>query len=350
MSQHPWRQRRLSPFTRHLRPVSQALFSLVITLIGLLIFTFMLSHLSPVDPVLQLAGDHASESTYQQIRTQLGLDQPLPVQFWRYLCQLAKGNLGVSHVTGQPVLSDLMHAFPATIELATSAMLLGAFAGVSLALCSAWKPGSWLDNVVRLISLLGYSVPVFWVGLLSLFLFYARLHWSAGPGRLDDLYLYTLQPHTGFILIDSALSGDPALFFNAIAHLWLPVVVLGTLAMASLTRLIRVALLEESQKDYVVLAKAKGCGQGRIVLQHLFPNISATMITVLLLTYASLLEGSVLTEIVFAWPGIGRYMTMALFAADTPAILGTTLLIGLCYIVINAVADRLIWFMDPRTR
>lgn len=324
--------------------------SLLVTLLGLLAFTFMLSHLSPVDPALQIAGDHASESTYAQVRHDLGLDKPLPVQFWHYLTHLAYGDLGISSLTNQAVSSDLLRTFPATIELATCAMIFGAFFGIVLALLAAWKPGSLLDNLARMISLLGYSVPVFWLGLLGLLLFYAVLHWSAGPGRLDDIWIYTLEPKTGLVLVDSWLSGDPEMFRNAVAHLWLPVVVLGLLAMAGITRLLRAALLEESSKEYVTLARAKGASRGRILLLHVFPNVRGTLITVLALSYATLLEGSVLTETVFAWPGVGRYMTTALFASDTPAILGSTLLIGSCFIILNALADALTWLTDPRTR
>ena len=330
--------------------LATGLVSLAVTLLGLLAFTFTLSHLSPVDPVLQIAGDHASESTYAQVRQELGLDQPLLMQFWHYLTHLAHGDLGISRLTNSPVASDLLRTFPATIELATCAMIFGAFFGIVLALIAAWKPGSLVDNLARLISLLGYSVPVFWLGLLGLLLFYAVLHWSAGPGRLDDIWIYTLEPKTGLVLIDSWLSGDSEMFRNAIAHLWLPVVVLGLLAMAGITRLLRAALLEESSKEYVTLARAKGASRGRILLLHVFPNVRGTLITVLALSYATLLEGSVLTETVFAWPGVGRYMTTALFASDTPAILGSTLLIGGCFIMLNALADALTYLTDPRTR
>lgn len=330
--------------------IATGLLSLAVTLLGLLAFTFMLSHLSPVDPVLQIVGEHASESTYAQARQALGLDKSLPMQFWYYLTHLVHGDLGISHLTNQPVASDLVRTFPATLELATCAMFFGAFFGILLALLAVWKPGSLMDNLARLVSLLGYSVPVFWLGLLGLLLFYAVLHWSAGPGRLDDIWVYTLEPKTGLVLMDSWLSGDPEMFRNAVAHLWLPAVVLGLLSMATITRLLRAALLEESSKEYVTLARAKGAGRGRILLLHVLPNVRGTLITVLALSYTSLLEGSVLTETVFAWPGVGRYMTTALFAADTPAILGCTLLIGGCFITLNALADALTWLTDARTR
>ncbi|WJV66845.1 ABC transporter permease [Pectobacteriaceae bacterium CE70] len=324
--------------------------SLIVTMLGLLAFTFTLSHLSPIDPVLQLAGDHASESTYAQARHSLGLDQPVIMQFWHYLAHLAQGDMGISRITTQPVFSDLLRTFPATFELATCAILVGATGGIILALLAALKPGSVLDNLVRLISLLGFSVPVFWLGLLGLLLFYAVLHWSAGPGRLDDIWIYSLEPHTGLVLVDAWLSGDSDMFRNAIAHLWLPVAVLGLLSMASITRLLRAALLEESNKEYVVLARAKGAGRWRILIRHVLPNVRGTLITLLVIAYTSLLEGSVLTETVFAWPGVGRYLTNALFAADTPAILGATLMIGTLFILLNALADALTYLTDPRTR
>lgn len=332
------------------RRILTNLLSLVVTLLGLLVFIFVLSHLSPVDPVLQIVGDHASASTYVQVKHQLGLDQPLPIQFWHYIEQLFQGNLGTSQTTGQPVLSDLLRTFPATFELATCSLLFGAGFGIGLATIAVCKPGGWFDNLARVISLLGYSVPVFWLGLLGLLLFYAVLHWSAGPGQLDDLYTYTLEPKTHLVLVDSWLSGDREMFLNALAHLWLPVVILGLFSMATITRLLRAALLEENHKEYVILALAKGAGRSRIVFQHLLPNVSSSLITVVMLSYVSLLEGSVLTENVFSWPGLGRYLTNALFASDMPAILGSTLLIGSCFVLFNALTDALVWLTDPRTR
>ena len=246
--------------------------SLALTLLGLLLFTFMLSHLAPIDPALQVASDHASEATYAQVRHELGLDLPLPVQFWRYLVHLAHGDLGISRITAQPVLSDLLRTFPATVELATCAIILGALGGITLAFLAVLKPGSWLDNAARLLSLIGYSVPIFWLSLLGLLLFYATLHWSAGPGRLDDIYLYSMEPRSGFVLIDSWLSGDRDMFYNAIGHLWLPVVALALLSMAGITRLLRAAMLEECNKEYVTLARSKGPGACAFCCAMCFPT------------------------------------------------------------------------------
>ncbi|STT49977.1 putative ABC transport system permease component [Klebsiella pneumoniae] len=224
-----------------------------------MLVTFSLSALSPVDRVLQIVGDHASQSTYDQVRHQLGLDQPLPVQFWHYLVNLAHGDLGIASATGQPVLHDLLAVFPATLELATLALIVGAVTGHRRrGAVRPLRPVSPWDLAVRTFTLLGNSVPIFWLGLLMLALFYARLQWAPGPGRLDDIYQYTVEPRSGFALIDTWLSGDTAAFKNAIGHLALPVLVLAYYSLASITRLTRSACLSEMNKEYILLARAKG--------------------------------------------------------------------------------------------
>ncbi|MBW5539436.1 ABC transporter permease subunit [Klebsiella pneumoniae] len=304
-------------FSTHLTRLLQGLFTLLLTLFGLLLVTFSLSALSPVDRVLQIVGDHASQSTYDQVRHQLGLDQPLPVQFWHYLVNLAHGDLGIASATGQPVLHDLLAVFPATLELATLALIVGAVLGiVAGVLCAR----------------------------------YARLQWAPGPGRLDDIYQYTVEPRSGFALIDTWLSGDTAAFKNAIGHLALPVLVLAYYSLASITRLTRSACLSEMNKEYILLARAKGAGEMTILLRHVLPNIRGTLLTVTALAWTSMLEGAVLTETVFSWPGIGRYLTTALFAGDTTAIMGGTLLIGVSFVLINNLTDLLVRLTDPRVR
>lgn len=335
-------------FSTHLTRLLQGLFTLLLTLFGLLLVTFSLSALSPVDRVLQIVGDHASQSTYDQVRHQLGLDQPLPVQFWHYLVNLAHGDLGIASATGQPVLHDLLAVFPATLELATLALIVGAVLGIVAGVLCARYAGSPWDLAVRTFTLLGNSVPIFWLGLLMLALFYARLQWAPGPGRLDDIYQYTVEPRSGFALIDTWLSGDTAAFKNAIGHLALPVLVLAYYSLASITRLTRSACLSEMNKEYILLARAKGAGEMSILLRHVLPNIRGTLLTVIALAYTSMLEGAVLTETVFSWPGIGRYLTTALFAGDMSAIMGGTLLIGVCFVLINNLTDVLVRLTDPR--
>jgi len=334
----------------HITRALQSLLTLALTLFGLLLITFSLSALSPVDRVLQIVGDHASQSTYDQVRHQLGLDQPLPLQFWHYLVNLAHGDLGIASSTGQPVLHDLLSVFPATLELATLALIMGALLGVAAGVLCARFVGTPWDFAVRTFTLLGNSVPIFWLGLLMLALFYARLQWSAGPGRLDDIYQYTVDARTGFVLIDTWLSGDMAAFKNAFAHLVLPVLLLAYYALASITRLTRSACLSEMNKEYILLAQAKGAGEMSILLRHVLPNIRGTLLTVIALAWTSMLEGAVLTETVFSWPGIGRYLTTALFAGDTTAIMGGTLLIGVCFVLINNLTDLLVRLTDPRIR
>ncbi|THO27224.1 ABC transporter permease [Klebsiella pneumoniae] len=335
-------------FSTHLTRLLQGLFTLLLTLFGLLLVTFSLSALSPVDRVLQIVGDHASQSTYDQVRHQLGLDQPLPVQFWHYLVNLAHGDLGIASATGQPVLHDLLAVFPATLELATLALIVGAVLGIVAGVLCARYAGSPWDLAVRTFTLLGNSVPIFWLGLLMLALFYARLQWAPGPGRLDDIYQYTVEPRSGFALIDTWLSGDTAAFKNAIGHL--TVLVLAYYSLASITRLTRSACLSEMNKEYILLARAKGAGEMTILLRHVLPNIRGTLLTVTALAWTSMLEGAVLTETVFSWPGIGRYLTTALFAGDTTAIMGGTLLIGVSFVLINNLTDLLVRLTDPRVR
>jgi peptide/nickel transport system permease protein len=328
----------------------QGIATLAFTLAGLLLVTFGLSRLSPVDPAVQILGDHASQSAYAEMRRTLGLNDPWPVQFERYVVRLAHGDLGVSLSTGERVNNELRRVFPATMELASLSLVLSTLVGLPLGILAAGRPRGVLDGVVRVVSLLGNSLPIYWLGLLALYVFYAHWHWVAGPGRLDDAYEYTIDMRSGSVLLDSWRSGVPGAFTNAVAHLILPVVLLAAYAVGNVTRLSRAALLNEGDKEYVMLARAKGAGEARVLLGHMLPNAAAVIVTVVALTYANLLEGAVLIETVFAWPGLGRYLTTALFAADTPAVLGGTLLIGVCFVLINGLTDVLVKLVDPRTR
>jgi len=328
----------------------QGIATLAFTLAGLLLVTFGLSRLSPVDPAVQILGDHASQSAYAEMRRTLGLNDPWPVQFERYVVRLAHGDLGVSLSTGERVSDELRRVFPATMELASLSLVLSTLVGLPLGILAAGRPRGVLDGVVRVVSLLGNSLPIYWLGLLALYVFYAHWHWVAGPGRLDDAYEYTIDMRSGSVLLDSWRSGVPGAFTNAVAHLILPVVLLAAYAVGNVTRLSRAALLNEGGKEYVMLARAKGAGEARVLLGHMLPNAAAVIVTVVALTYANLLEGAVLIETVFAWPGLGRYLTTALFAADTPAVLGGTLLIGVCFVLINGLTDVLVKLVDPRTR
>ena len=330
------------------RKIGSRLASLIATLGLLLAVTFFLQSRSPLDPALLIAGDHASETRYQAVRTELGLGKPWWDQLGLWVARLARGDLGISHTTGQPVVSDLARAYPATLELTTLAVLWASLVGIPLGAWAASRPRGPGDAAVRLLTTLGNSVPIFWSGLLLLALFYAHLHWTAGPGRLDDAYAFSVTHPTGFLLIDVLLSGDPGAWGNAWAHLVLPTLLLGAYALGTLCRLTRSVCLGELRQDYVVFARSKGAGQTRVLFGHVLPNAAAPIAITVGLAITSLLEGAVLTETIFAWPGLGRYLTTALFAADSPAILGTTLVLGASFIVVNGLADLAATAFDPR--
>jgi peptide/nickel transport system permease protein len=304
----------------------------------------------PVDPVLAIVGDRASNEVYQQVYLQLGLDKPIYIQYLRYLEQLSRGDLGTSIMTTQPVIEDIKRFFPATLELATVATLLGIFVGVPMGVFAAVNQGRWPDHIVRVVALLGYSAPIFWLGLVSLLIFYANLGWVAGPGRLDVYYDGIVDPVTGVLTIDAAMAGEWDIFHNALSHLILPASILGTFALAYIARMTRSFMLDQLSQEYILTARVKGIPESQVIWRHAFRNVLVQLITIIGLTYASLLEGSVLTETVFSWPGIGQYITKSLFNNDMNAVLGGTIVVGACFVGINMLSDLLYRLVDPRIR
>jgi len=338
-------------FARSLaRGATRALLTLALTVVGLLLITFLIQKASPIDPVLRVVGDHASPEAYHAVYVEMGMDRPLYVQFGRYLGKVSRGDLGVSTSTGRPVVEDLAQYFPATVELATVAIVLGVLFGVPLGMWAAQRHNGKVDQYVRVLSLVGYSVPIFWMGLMGLLLFYAKLKLVAGPGRIDDIWKYTLQSSTNFMLIDTLRDRNWEAMRNALSHLILPALLLAYMSMAYIARMTRAFVLEELGKEYVLFARVKGATETRLLWLHVLPNIAAPLVTVISLSYATLLEGAVLTESVFSWPGIGLYVTNALFTADVTAVLGGTLLIGFCFVALNAVSDQFGYWLDPRVR
>ena len=328
----------------------RAFLTLALTLVGLLLATFLIQRASPIDPVLRVVGDHASPEAYQAAYVELGMDKPMYVQFGRYLGRVTTGNLGNSTSTGRPVVEDLHQYFPATLELATVAILLGVLFGVPLGMWAGHNHNGRTDQCVRVMSLVGYSVPIFWMGLMGLLLFYAKLKWVAGPGRIDDVFKYSLTSNTNLLLLDTLRDRNWEAFRNVLSHLILPALLLAYFSMAYIARMTRAFTLEELGKEYVLFARVKGATETRILWRHVLPNIAAPLVTVIALSYATLLEGAVLTESVFSWPGIGLYVTNALFTADLAAVLGGTLLIGVCFVGLNAFSDQLGYWLDPRVR
>ena len=324
--------------------------SVAVTVFGLLFVTFMIGRVIPVDPLLAIVGDRAPEQLRQRVAIELGLDRPLWRQFFRYLWDILHGDFGKSVLSGQPVLTDIARFFPATLELATVATLFGVCVGVPLGVYAATRHGRWQDQVIRVVALAGYSVPVFWLGLVGLLLFYAELGWVAGPGRIDVAYEYSVTSVTGLMLVDTLLAHDTDAFFNAIAHLILPAFVLGYLSLAYITRMTRSLMLAELGQEYVVAARVKGLPERLVIWRHVLRNIMVPLITTIALSYAYLLEGAVLTETVFAWPGLGLYITQSLFSADLTAVLGATIVIGLVFIGLNLLSDLLYTLVDPRAK
>ena len=287
-------------------------------------------------------------------RAKLGLYDPLWQQFGIYVWNVLHGDLGTSIRTRDPVLSEILRYFPATLELSTLATIIGVAIGVPAGVLAATKPGSLGDQAVRLIGLMGYSMPVFWLGLIGLLLFYGELGWVGGPGRLDSMYDMMLDMKvpavTHMILIDTALAGEWDMFFNAISHIILPASILGYLSMAYISRMTRSFMMNELGQEYITTARVKGMPERRVIWVHAMRNVAVPLITVVALSYAFLLEGAVLTETIFAWPGLGRYITDALLVNDMPAVLGGTIVVGAVYIGLNMISDFLYRLADPRAR
>ncbi|HLE43323.1 MAG TPA: ABC transporter permease [Methylomirabilota bacterium] len=322
-----------------------------VALFGVVVVAFLVAHMVPADPLAVVLSEQATKdpAIREAYMKRWGLDRSVPEQFVAYLTNVLRGDLGESFTTRRPVLRDLQQFIPATIELSLAALLVSALFGVPLGVGAAVRHNRAVDHVARIVSLVGAASPIFWTGLLALYLFYYVLEWTPGPGRLDTHL--TLPPVvTGFVLVDSLLSGDLELFRSAVRHLVLPALVLGWFIMGIVARTTRSALLEVLAADYVRTARAKGLGEGVVVGLHALRNALIPVITVTGLNFASLLSGAVLTETVFAWPGIGRYAVTASTRLDYPAILGVTMVTAVIYITVNLVVDILYGVLDPRIR
>jgi len=333
-----------------LRQSSGFLFQVALTLLGLLAVTFFIGRVVPIDPVLAVVGDQASRDVYEAVKRELGLDRSLWWQFWVYVQKMVVGDFGQSLVTNRPVIEDIRRVFPATLELATFATIIGVALGVPMGIAGAVWQDRWPDQLVRVVGLVGYSVPIFWLGIVGLLVFYGMLGWVQGPGRLGVFFEDMVPVVTGVILVDAAVAREWEVFWNAFGHVVLPSAVLGYFSVAYVARMTRSFMLEQLNQEYVVTARAKGVSEARIVWVHALRNVSVPLVTVIALSYARLLEGAVLTETVFAWPGLGRYLTTALLAADMNAVLGATLVVGLVFVGINLLSDLLYRLLDPRAK
>jgi len=333
-----------------MRRLSGRTLSVVVTLVGLMLLTFSMGRLLPADPVLAVTGSEVDKATYDRVYQELGLDQPVWQQFLSYVGRVATGDMGRSLTTGQPVSADLLSVFPATIELALVAILCGTLLGVPLGVVAAVNRGKPIDHVARVVGLAGHSVPIFWLGLIALILFYAKLQWVAASGRIDILNEGMVPPITGLLLLDTALQGEWDVFRDALGHIILPGAVLGYYSVAYISRMTRSFMLEQLGQEYIVSARAKGVSRRRMIWAHAFKNIRVQLLTVLALTFGGLLDGAVLIETVFGWPGLGQYLTRGLKMNDMNVVMGAVLLIGITFLVINIISDRLYRILDPRTR
>ncbi len=324
--------------------------TILVTLLGLLVLTFIIGRMMPADPVRAIVGEDATRETYEQVFRSLGLDRPVWEQFIYYLGDVLTGNFGTSIRTGQPVIQDILHVMPATIELATFAILIGAGIGVPMGVIAAVNKDRWPDHVVRVLSLFGHSMPIFWTGMIALIVLYAKLGLVGGSGRMDQFYIGLVPETTGFLLIDSLLSGDLDVFWSAVNHLILPASLLGYSSSAYITRMTRSFMLDQLGQEYITTARVKGLSKHQTIWRHAFINIRVQLVTIVALAYGSLLEGAVLIETVFAWPGFGQYLTSNLIIGDMNAVMTCVLIVGVIFIALNLLSDVLYRLFDPRTR
>ena len=317
---------------------------------AVIVVTFILTRALPGDPAAYFAGPAANQESIEDIRRKLGLDRPLPVQFVAYLGELAHGEMGTSLTTGQPVSADILARLPASVELTLCGLIMALMVAIPLGVAAATRPGSWIDHLARVVSTAGVSLPVFFTGLLLVYIFYYLLGWAPAPmGRLD---LFTSAPPaiTGFYLVDSLLTGQLATFRAAAAQLVLPALTLGLFSLAPLARMTRASMLGVLSSDFVRTARASGLSRGTILVTYALRNALLPVVTTLGMVFSFLLGANVLVEKVFSWPGIGSYAIEALVASDYAPVQGFILTMAIMYVGLNLAIDILYGLIDPRVR
>ena len=318
-------------------------------MLGVTILVFLISHTIPGDPASLIAGPKASKATIERIRHDLGLDKPIYVQYMIYLRGLLKGDFGKSIRTGIDVATDLKKYFPATLELTFFSMLFAIGAGIPLGIISAIKRNRWPDHISRTFSIFGVSMPVFWLGLLLLLVFYSKLKVLPGSGRLDTI----LSPPThitGMYTIDALLTGNWPVFISALTHLILPAFCLGYVYLAIITRITRSSMLEVLNKEYIETARANGIPERSIILKHALKNALIPVVTIIGISFGELMGGAILTETIFSFPGVGKYVVESINYLDFPAIMGFTVVVTFIYVFMNLLVDIIYAFLDPQIR
>lgn len=322
---------------------------LIPTFIGVTLVAFFFIRLIPGDPIEVLAGERGvSPERHAELMTQFGYDRPMWEQYLEFLTNLLQGNLGHSIVTRQPVIDEFLTLFPATLELSTMAILFAVIIGLPAGIVAGVKRGSVFDHTVMTTALVGYSMPIFWLGLLMIIFFSGILGWTPVSGRIS--FLYYFEPLTGFMLIDSYLSGQEGAFRSALSHLILPTIALGTIPMAVIARQTRSAMLEVLGEDYVRTARAKGLPPFRVIAIHALRNALIPVVTTIGLQVGVLLAGAILTETIFSWPGIGKWMVDSIFRRDYTSVQGGLLMIAAIVMVVNLIVDLLYGLINPRIR
>lgn len=333
-----------------MRYVARRMLAMIPALIGVAVCIFVLTRVLPGDPARTLAGEQADASTVERIRAEMGLDEPLPIQFLHFLTGLFRGDLGYAWHTGRPVIEDMATRLPATIELGVAALLIALLLGIPLGILSAVRRDSWFDHLGRVLSLTGAAMPLFWLGLLVIYLFYFQLDIEPAPtGRIAT----DLNPPThltGLYVVDAILTGDTAALGSSLAHLIWPAMVLATGGLAMISRMTRSATLEVLGQDYVRTAVSKGLSPVSVIGKHAFRNASPAVVTIVGLQFGQLLGGAVLTETIFSWPGVGSYVTQSILATDYAPVQAFTLLAATCYLGINLLVDVAQAIIDPRVR
>ncbi|MFS8629198.1 MAG: ABC transporter permease [Limnochordales bacterium] len=329
--------------------IARRIVLLVVVLFGVSLLTFIISHAIPGDPARLMAGQRASPEVVEQIRRNYGLDQPLPVQYIRYMSGLLHGDLGRSIRTGRPVVEDLARFFPATLELVGTALFIAVLVGVPLGVWSASRPNSWVDHLSRTVSVAGVSTPLFWLGVVALTVLYGRLGWVPGSGRLTP---FAAPPPavTGMYTIDALIARDWDTFVDALHHLLLPALCLAFVHVGLVARQVRASVLEVLSQDFIRTAHAYGVPPRRVLYRYALRNALVPTLTVVGLALGDLLAGAVVTETIFAWPGMGSYVVDSISFLDFPAIMGFTILVATGYTLINLVVDLLTLKLDPRIR
>jgi len=318
------------------------------TLFGVTLMVFSMVHLSPGDPAVAILGDKANAQSVKELRVQMGLDKPLYTQYFIYMSNIAKGDFGKSATSYEPVLTEFTDRFPATIELASLAMIIATILGITAGIISAIKRYSIFDYTSMFGALAGVSMPVFWLGLILIYFFAVKLGVLPVSGRLG--YEFDIEHITGLYLIDSLLVKDYEAFWDALKHLILPAIALGTIPMAIIARMTRSSMIEVMKEEYIKTARAKGCSRFQVVIIHALRNALIPVVTIIGLMFGSLFAGSILTETTFSWPGIGKWLVNAVYQRDFPVIQSATLIIATVFIAINLIVDLLYAVINPKIR